>query len=156
MKLFETFDPYSYNRLYGDEKYSLQGMLLKQANFPRTYSERDELYDIWSDRVYSEWVAASDELIVTKATGDAYYAEATDASFLAFASKLFSTINNKEITLTGAALVRNTNGGGYPCLYLMGIVMSDEPRPMGYPTSTPKRNLRYEDEMMMRYGRENY
>lgn len=133
MREFNPAYPYNYNRLYGSEKYNLQNMLLKQVNFPRYYSDEDKLYDIWSDRVYTEWMQA-DRLIDTNQTGDAWYAGATDKSFLRFASEVFSLINKEPIELTGAALVRYTNvSNGYPCLYLMGIVMSPEKRNMGYP-----------------------
>jgi hypothetical protein len=145
--------PFDFDRLYGNEKYSLNYMLLKMANFPaKIDTSVDRAFEIYSDRVSHPWSQAL-TLIKTKYTGDAYIAGATDESFLAFAGKLFALVENeskfiaryKEIykslardnvsnpwqqaadeieslPITGAICVRFTDGGGFPSLFLSGVI----------------------------------
>ena len=136
---FQTVDPFNYDRLYGNEKYSLNGMLLKQANCPTWVEPGDESFEIWSDHCRTEWSNAHD-LLESSYSGDAFYAGATDESFLAFASKLVSEVNKREIKVTGAAIVRYTDGGGYPTLRLSAVVVKNTTgRRYGVPLTKPAR-----------------
>ena len=142
---FQTVDPFNFDRLYGNEKYSLNGMLLKQANCPTWVEPGDESFEIWSDHSIAEWNDAH-SLLESTYSGDAFYAGATDESFLAFASKLVSAVNKREIKVTGAAVVRYTNGGGYPTLRLSAVVVKRRAgRKYGVPLTKPERYERFDE-----------
>ena len=134
---FQTVDPFNYDRLYGNEKYSLNGMLLKQANCPTWVQAGDESFEIWSDRSRTEWSEAMDGL-TSNYGADAFFAGVDDDDFLAFASKLVSAVNKREIKITGAAVVRYTDGGGYPTLRLSAVVTKNKTgRRYGVPLTKP-------------------
>jgi hypothetical protein len=174
-KVFEAADPFEYSRLYENEKYNLNNMVLAQANFPHDYYPDDTLYSIWSDRITREWCACSHLLGKSKFSGgDAFLAGVSSKNLIAFASKLFAllrTENNakflatarellskndnvkvsedlayraaaEEIVpfeLTGVAIVRFTNMGGYPTLRVTGInATKHRGRRMGHPLTEPK------------------
>ena len=137
---FQTVDPFNFDRLYGNEKYSLNGMLLKQANCPTWVESGDESFEIWSDHSRGEWNDAL-PLIESSYNADAFFAGATDESFLAFASKVVSEVNKREIKVTGAAIVRYTDGGGYPTLRLSAVVVKHTAgRRYGVPLTKPSRH----------------
>lgn len=92
---FTPVDPYDYSRLYGREKYNLQNMLLKQVNMPAWSEPGDVINELWSDRFITEWQLAS-KLVESAANGDAFFAEATDESFLKFAAKVVALLSNGE------------------------------------------------------------
>src|SRR5208337_602789 len=134
--------PFDYSRLYGNEKYSLQNMLLKEVNMPTEVEPGDVFYEVWSDRIYTESQNAW-PLLKSNELGDAYLAGATDESFLAFASALFSAVEKKPIILTGACAVRYTDAGGFPCIRYSGAVIKDTPfRRYGVPLIEQSRRPR--------------
>lgn len=52
--------PFSHMRLYGDEKYSLQNMVLKMTDYPaKLDTAKDQHFNIYVDRAYTEWHAAA-------------------------------------------------------------------------------------------------
>ena len=137
---FQTVDPFNFDRLYGNEKYSLNDMLLKQANCPTWVEPGDESFEVWSDRSGTEWGNAL-SLIESSYNGDAFFAGSSDESFLAFASKVVSEVNKREIKVTGAAIVRYTDGGGFPTLRLSAVVVkSTANRRYGVPLTKPARH----------------
>lgn len=72
MKLFttDTVDPFVFDRLYGNEKYSLNGMQMKAVNFPAEV-DPDKATVVWSDRVITAWWEAAQKVESTY-TGDAF------------------------------------------------------------------------------------
>lgn len=132
---FSPVDPFDWNRLWGNEKYSLQNMLLKQVNMPTELFPGEECFEVYDDRVYSEWREAWPLLKYEAGGGpDAALNRANNEDFLAFASKLFSLINKREITLTGATAIRYTNySSGYPVYRVTGVIAKDCPRSWGVP-----------------------
>lgn len=122
---FEPAHPFNFDRLYGNEKYSLQNMLLKEANMPTEMTLDDQAWEIWSDRIHSEWQAAW-PLLKTEGHADATFNRCADADFLAFASKVVSLVNNREVQVTGAVVVRFTNAtSGYPTYRLTATVAKE-------------------------------
>lgn len=158
--------PYSFDRLYGPEKYNLQYMLLRMVNFPaELYPTADKTFDVYFDRARAE-VNAAWHLLKSSATGDAFLAEATDESVLAFAGKLFAILNQRDfhervqarltskitgpvgsalkklgdeaalevveeiepILVTGVVIVRFTDSGGYPSIYINAVVQKSTQR----------------------------
>ena len=112
----EIVDSFDYNRLYGREKYSLQKMEMKAVNFPIEV-EPNLITAVWSDRINNEWIAAL-KLIETQYTGDAFFAGATNESFMVFAKAIAKVIGFKH-KVTGARITRYTNAAsGYPCFVL--------------------------------------
>lgn len=107
--------PFNFNRLYGQEKYSLQNMVLKAVNCPDAKHFKGEAFDVWSDRVSQAWSDAA-RLVQSTQNADAFFAGATDESFMAFARKMSEVVGFGEIT--GARVVRYTDAGGYPSLRL--------------------------------------
>jgi hypothetical protein len=98
LKKFEMkVTPFWYDRLYGDEKYSLNNMLLKMANFPAGCDQAagDEVFEVYLDRVMSEADAAW-SLLKSNMSGDAFLNGATNESFLAFTGKLFALVANQQ------------------------------------------------------------
>jgi hypothetical protein len=182
------FTPFSHHRLYGDEKYSLQNMVLKMVDYPaRLDSSLDQYFSIYVDRARTEWSAAQ-QLITSESSGDAWFVGVSDEDFLFFAGKLFALLNTHipctgddivknayrysnlyrrrlaelsgskalasldadgydnpdlrsetrewaekaaaedvgPLPITGALMVRMTDGGGYPCPVLMGVIQKSK------------------------------
>ena len=118
----ERYDPFDYERLYGDEKYSLNNMLMKSYNFPARVKKGD-LYGAYQDRISELWYSdKAKELLVQhnpKASwGDHGYAYLTDESLLNFAQYIADALDfGKKVT--GARIIRFTNAmSGYPVYYL--------------------------------------
>jgi len=140
---FEPVDPFDFERLYGDEKYSLQNMLLKQAGMPAyAYLGTDRIYDIWEDRnPVAWWEGVRKFLPGSRYTGDAFFAGVGDEPFLKWAAAVVSAVEGRPTAVTGAAVVRFTNAmSGYPALRLTAVETVIEPdRPRGLPTTKKKR-----------------
>lgn len=132
--------PFDFSRLYGDEKYSLQNMLLKQYGMVYEVKGDDWINSVYSDQVHNEWQEAC-KLLKSHDSGDAFLAGTTNESFMAFASKVFSLIEGREIKLTGAAVIRHTNQMGYPVLQLIGIISSQKVTGMAIIKSLPHSKL---------------
>ena len=112
----ETVDPFVFSRLYGREKYSLNSMELKAANFPAEV-DPGKATSIWSDRAATTWEEASNG-IESEYSGDAFWAGVSAADLLTFAERMAKTINFQH-KVTGARITRFTNAAsGYPCLVL--------------------------------------
>ena len=116
--LFATdeVDAFDFNRLYGNEKYSLQKMEMKSANFPAKV-EPNKATAVWSDRIYTQWRDAMNGIKSTM-SADAFWAGVSNKDLLVFASRVAAAI---EFThkVTGARITRYTNvASGYPCLVL--------------------------------------
>ena len=121
-------DPFDNARLYGDEKYSLQNMLLKSVNAPRRLPADCSAHSVWSDRAYSEWKKAG-EGVKSREFGDAWWHGVTEADFLAFLRRIAVELGmNQEVT--GGRMVRYTNhSSGYPTLRLDIIYRKPEEKP---------------------------
>jgi len=109
-------EPFEFSRLYGDEKYSLTEMTLREVNFPDEV-EDGHVTSTWSDRVGSDAWYAAKEGIESRMSGDAWWNGVSSEDFLAFAAKIAVIVGFKH-EVTGARMVRYTDGGGYPCLRL--------------------------------------
>ena len=119
----DTVDPFDFNRLYGDEKYSLNRMEMKSVNFPAEVDPRN-IAAVWSDRIYTQWWDAI-KLIESHYTADAFLAGATDESFMEFAKTLAKFINfNLEVT--GARVTRYTNAGTQYPVYVLEVTNGGE------------------------------
>lgn len=104
----EKFDmqltPFSHHRLYAEEKYSLQNMVLNMVNFPAAVDHSvDQTFSIYSDRAHTEWHAAA-RLFKSTETGDAWFHGLKPEDFLLYAGKVFAAINTRR-KITGDALV---------------------------------------------------
>lgn len=98
--------PFSHHRLYGDEKYNLQNMVLKMVDYPtKIDSAKDRHFDVYVDRAHTEWHAAA-RLISSKDSADAWFAGVSDEDFLLFAGKLFAMLNTPR-PVTGDEIVQN-------------------------------------------------
>jgi hypothetical protein len=83
--------PFSHMRLYGDEKYSLQNMVLKMVDYPaKIDSTKDQTFSIYVDRAYTEWGAAQ-RLIKSKDSGDAWFNGVSDNAYQ-YSSKFRSRV----------------------------------------------------------------
>jgi hypothetical protein len=143
---FEFCAPFDYERLYGVEKYGLQNMCLRAVNMPSFAYPNEQIYENWDDRIPDAfWDNA--KLIKSHYNGDAFFAGATEESFLQWANAVFSQVNGKPIVLTGAAVIRYTNRmSGYPTLRLTGIIATENlnSRPYGIES---RREPRFDDIM---------
>lgn len=89
--------PFSHMRLYGDEKYSLQNMVLKMTDYPaKLDTAKDQHFNIYVNRAHTEWHAAA-RLITSKESGDAWFEGVSDKDFLFFAGKLFAMLDNQPV-----------------------------------------------------------
>jgi len=146
---FEPVDPFDFERLYGDEKYSLQNMLLRQVNMPAyALLGADKIYDVWEDRNPTVWWGNAD-VLKSRYTGDAFFAGVDDGPFLKWAAAVVSAAEGRPAAVTGAAVVRFTNAmSGYPVLRLTAIEAVSEPggrRPLGLPTTKMGEPVRHFD-----------
>jgi len=99
----EKLSPFSFDRLYGEEKYRLQNMVLNMADFPAEYEEGvDQVFSIYADRAHTQWWAAA-SLVESTSSGDAWFNGVSHDDFLKFAGKLFGALNNHR-KCTGDAL----------------------------------------------------
>jgi len=99
--------PFSHHRLYADEKYSLQNMVLNMVNYPaKIDTALDQHFSVYVDRAYTEW-GATQSLITSKESGDAWFAGVSGKEFLFFASKLFALINTPRKITSADPLVQN-------------------------------------------------
>lgn len=147
-RAFNPVDPYDSHRLYGDERYNLQNMLLKQVSVPAELEDGDRSWEIYSDYVPIQWNEAW-KLLNVKSYGDSMLESSSDESFLAFASKLVSLIEGYEITVTGAVAVRFTNVmSGFPTIRLTAVIAKDIP---GRRYGVPYTRQTYREFMSM-YG----
>lgn len=113
-------DPYEPERCWGDQKYSLCNMLLRQVNFPLVTNAGDILASVYSDHVYDAFGAACKSAF-SKMTdpypgpfddGRPLY-RLTEKQFLSFV-RVASGLPKKR-RVTGARVVRYTNvATGYP------------------------------------------
>jgi hypothetical protein len=119
-KLFatETVDPFNFDRLYGREKYSLNRMEMRSVNFPAEV-DPDHATAVWSDRIITAWYDAA-QLIDSVYNGDAFFAGATQESFMKFAKAVALAINFKY-EVTGARVARYTNAASQYPVYLLEV-----------------------------------
>lgn len=108
-------DPFSLDRLYGDEKYGLNNMQLKSVNFPARVSA-NRAASIWSDRSREAW-RKHQKVLISRDSGDAFFTGVTDESLLTFANAMAKESGFPH-EVTGVRVVRFTDGGGYPVLRL--------------------------------------
>lgn len=98
--------PFSHSRLYGNEKYNLQNMVLKMVDYPAKIDTRkDRPFSIYVDRAHTAWSAAA-QLIESKSSGDAWFEGVSDQDFIFFAGKLFAMLNTPH-TITGDKYVQS-------------------------------------------------
>jgi hypothetical protein len=139
---FTLCAPYDFNRLYGAEKYSLQNMLLREVNMPSMVYPGEASYETWDDHAINTFWDNAKAIIESNMSGDAYFAGASEQSFMNWANKVFSELEATEIKLTGAAVIRYTNVmSGYPTLRLTGIVTKDSQSRQYGITESPRRSI---------------
>lgn len=146
---FQPVHPYNSHRLWGDEKYNLQNMLLCEVNMPTSHYEGEQIFDIWDDRISTIWYEMRDKFLDSKGSGCSMYALASEKSILEFASAVFSKVEGRPIKLTGCAIVRFTNEmSGYATLRLTGIIATERlaGRKYGVPKIQP-------EQVVNRFGR---
>ena len=121
-------DPFDPNRLYHEEKYNLQNMLIKQTKMPHEVKSSDKINEIWFDRINSEvYSRARGKIKESNNSGDAFFNGVNDEEFLAFCQVLADEYGPKDVKITGAMLVRYTNASsGYPCNRLTMISVQDD------------------------------
>ena len=137
---FEPCSRFDFDRLYHGEKYSLQNMLLKEVNMPSFAYPGEWVNDVWSDHSHAAFWDNAKSLIKSHHTGDAFFAGATDQSFLEWAIAVMSKVEGKVVPLTGAAVIRYTNvSSGYPTLRLTGIVATENLDGRRYGITKPER-----------------
>lgn len=133
----EPVDPFDHSRLWGDEKYKLCNMLIRQARMPAS-ARAEFLASIYTDRVpYDALDRAYDQVIKTSQCkvpmgGDScnWFRECSTDDFLAYAQLISDACHGSPQTLLddlsaavdpskprvrGARMVRFTNvSSGYP------------------------------------------
>lgn len=109
-------DPFDQARCFGNEKYSLSNMLLRQVDFPATFTRADFICDVWSDRVYDGFRKACEAL---RPEEQGLFEDGTllrklsPERFLEFVKTASELPEDRGIT--GARVVRYTNvASGYP------------------------------------------
>lgn len=112
---------FQFSRLYGNEKYSLQNMLIRQVGYPMRAKPSD-LSEAWSDRFSPEMFDAASKVSAGSKTkrggGDAcdWHRHCPADEFLAYAQALVDAgaFGKQDRPVTGARLVRYTNAAsGY-------------------------------------------
>lgn len=131
----EKTTPYNMSRLWGDEKYSLQNMLVRQVNFPLYYYEGDTCWEVWTDRVPDEDHKKAKEFIDSCSDKPMFGYDLMSAvkpeDFLKFCALMAGKGN--EPTPTGARVVRYTSARGYPVhRYDLYWRHPDSPMEQGY------------------------
>jgi hypothetical protein len=91
---------FGYSRLYGDEKYTLQNMLLKEVGYDASAAV---LKSVWSDHIPHIWYEFQED-IGSMASGDAFWAGVMDADLMRFARRVLERLNPEFelFDLTGA------------------------------------------------------
>jgi len=111
-------DPFDFNRLYGNEKYSLSNMTMVDAGLPDLV-EPGMSESVYSDRLRQwhkddVWYGTIETLgIKSSHNADAWWAGVSTADVLKFAQEIAKIIGFKH-PVTGARIVRFTDGGQYP------------------------------------------
>lgn len=117
-------------------------MLLKAVNMPSFAYSDEWVNDVWSDRFQNAFWDNAKRLIKSHYNGDAFFAGATDQSFLEWAIAVMSEVENKVVPLTGAAVIRYTNASsGFPTLRLTGIVATHNLDSRPYGIILPERRV---------------
>jgi len=121
-------DPFDINRLWGDEKYNLQNMLMRQVNFPAYCYERDIMWSVYHDRAYDTFYAACEKYLKPMGGG-----LEGGSSLNALSSEKFLEFCREAIgcdkPITGARFIRYTNvSSGYPC-YRIDVYAKGEGNP---------------------------
>lgn len=148
-------DPYEPSRCWGDEKYSLSNMLLRQVRFPLEVSRKDFLSSVWSDRVYSEFREACKrylEGVLGPFEDGRPLLGLSEENFLGFV-RVASGIQESQ-PVTGARFVRYTNvSSGYP-VYRMDAFHATDGRAIAvYSNNRRAPNItRTTRPMLDRYG----
>jgi hypothetical protein len=114
----EPVDPFDHTRLYGREKYDLQGMLIRQVDMPHEiHLPGDQTWEVWSDRagdrIRSAWAEIAKPSSTEKGGGDAcnWHRHCPAAEFLRY----LQVIVGSEMPITGGRMVRYTDAAsGYP------------------------------------------
>jgi hypothetical protein len=117
-------DCFNHSRLYGNEKYKLSNMLIRQVKFPAS-AKRSELGSVWTDRIYAATEKAYKEVVEPSSSqgggGDAcvWFRSCSEEEFLRYAQVILSEgcykNSDKVPTVTGARMIRYTNvSSGYP------------------------------------------
>lgn len=138
-------DCFDYSRLYGNEKYKLSNMLIRQVKFPAS-AKRGELSNVWTDRIYDAAKKAYEGVIepskCKSGSGDGcgWFRDCSEEDFLRYAQAILSEgcyKNSEEVpTVTGARMVRFTDlSSGFPA-YCWNFYYGDQctpPAPINYP-----------------------
>ena len=104
-KRFEVVKADPHRFIYGDERFSVQNMLIRQVNFPAYYHQGDFIFDQYTDRMY-ETVHAANEKYPGKIE------DLSSEDFVQYCREACGV----EQQITGARIVRFTNvSSGYPC-----------------------------------------
>lgn len=109
-------DRFEFQRLYGNEKYSLQNMVLGDTGFPDQVAY-GRCTSVYHDRVYTEW-RASMEGITSTQSADAFWSGVSSEDLLKFGTLMAKVIGFRH-KVTSVRVVRFTNvATGYPCYRL--------------------------------------
>lgn len=110
-------EPFNPTRLWGDEKYSLQNMLMRQVRFPAYFHEGDLFSEWWSDHAYKTFQAACEKYRgrvgpnAGSFEGGDFLSALSEDDFVEFCREAIGA----EHPATGARVVRHTNASsGYP------------------------------------------
>jgi hypothetical protein len=107
--------PYKLERIFGVEKYSLNNMLIRQADFPANISSNDNLISIWTDKVEIPFISATTKYLSEIKKGP--FESGLGIQSLDKLSFLSYMKDSVEFTddITGARMVRFTNASScYP------------------------------------------
>ena len=116
--------PFDNSRLYGDEKYSLNDMLLGTTEMPHgtrgtTIPEGYGSHTVWSDHAHDLWTRTCEiAKPESSARSDAFWSGVSSTDLLAFARAMAVEVNVRE-EVVGTRIVRFTNRKSqYPVLRL--------------------------------------
>lgn len=143
----ELTDPFCYERLYGNEKYSLNNMLMTQTSVLPARVEYGKAASWYSDQVSKEWDAARVGISST-ANGDAWWNGVDSKQLLRFAKRIAVAFGFTH-DVTVARIVRYTNAGQYP-VYRLDIFSGGE----GYLMNPKSKRYRgFDDHFFLEEGR---
>lgn len=155
-------DPFNASRLWGDEKYNLQNMLIRQHRMPFS-APAEFLGDVYSDRLYEATSRAFEQVVQRSSCkvymgGDAcnWFQQCSGEDFLAYAQILSDAIHGSgqnvlddvsaaadpsKPRVRGARMIRFTNvSSGYPTYLWNFYYENDGPHDQrSAPLTQPKR-----------------
>lgn len=108
--------PYDWRRLYGDEKYGLQNMLLARWNAPNRLRGGYGAHRVWSDQIHAQW-EESLRGIESSESNDAWWNGVSNQNLRLFARRIAWRMCMSE-KVVGMRIVRYTDAHQYPMFAL--------------------------------------